>query len=142
MGSINLTNSGFRIDSQGLVARLQLSVGTNFGQSIGLSFNVTAIMSLNTSSRTQTLGTSSVAPGFDLFLSGSVTFGSFASASGSIDVAISQNQFQLTFAVAFTLGPLNFSANGRVNALAYDVWQHQPDGKAKVIKTIVYTPGQ
>ena len=117
LGSINLTNSGFRIDSQGLVARLQLSVGTNFGQSIGLSFNVTAIMSLNTSSRTQTLGTSSVAPGFDLFLSGSVTFGSFASASGSIDVAISQNQFQLTFAVAFTLGPLNFSANG--GALIY-----------------------
>src|SRR5258708_38762312 len=39
-------------------------------------------------------------------------------------------------------GDLNFSANGRVNALAYDVWQHQPDRKAKVIKTIVYKPGQ
>jgi len=37
-------------------------------------------------------------------------------------------------------GDLNFSANGRVNALAYDIWQHQADGTAKVIKTIVYTP--
>ena len=37
-------------------------------------------------------------------------------------------------------GPLNFSANGRVNALAYDIWQHQPDGKAKVVKTITFQP--
>jgi branched-chain amino acid transport system substrate-binding protein len=37
-------------------------------------------------------------------------------------------------------GDLNFSANGRVNALAYDIWQHQPDGTAKVIKTLAYTP--
>jgi len=37
-------------------------------------------------------------------------------------------------------GDLNFSANGRVNALAYDIWQHQADGTAKVINTIVYTP--
>ena len=37
-------------------------------------------------------------------------------------------------------GDLNFSANGRVNALAYDIWQHQADGTAKVVKTIVYKP--
>jgi ABC-type branched-subunit amino acid transport system substrate-binding protein len=37
-------------------------------------------------------------------------------------------------------GPLNFSDNGRVNALAYDIWQHQPDGSAKVIKTISFQP--
>jgi ABC-type branched-subunit amino acid transport system substrate-binding protein len=37
-------------------------------------------------------------------------------------------------------GPLNFSANGRVNALAYDIWQHQPDGTAKVVKTITFQP--
>jgi ABC-type branched-subunit amino acid transport system substrate-binding protein len=37
-------------------------------------------------------------------------------------------------------GDLNFSADGRVNALAYDVWQHQPDGTAKVTETIVYKP--
>jgi ABC-type branched-subunit amino acid transport system substrate-binding protein len=33
-------------------------------------------------------------------------------------------------------GPLNFAAGGRVNALAYDIWQHKPDGSAGVIKTI------
>lgn len=33
-------------------------------------------------------------------------------------------------------GPLNFSANGRVNALAYDIWQHMPDGSSSVVKTI------
>jgi len=33
-------------------------------------------------------------------------------------------------------GPLNFSANGRVNALAYDIWLHKPDGSAAVVKTI------
>ena len=33
-------------------------------------------------------------------------------------------------------GPLNFSPNGRVNALAYDIWQHMPDGTESVVKTI------
>ena len=37
-------------------------------------------------------------------------------------------------------GDLNFSDNGRVNSLAYDIWQHQPDGSARVIETIVYKP--
>jgi branched-chain amino acid transport system substrate-binding protein len=37
-------------------------------------------------------------------------------------------------------GDLNFSDSGRVNALAYDIWQHQADGTAKVIKTLAYKP--
>jgi ABC-type branched-subunit amino acid transport system substrate-binding protein len=37
-------------------------------------------------------------------------------------------------------GDLDFSANGRVNSLAYDIWQHMPDGTAKMIKTITYVP--
>ena len=37
-------------------------------------------------------------------------------------------------------GPLNFSANGRVNALAYDIWQHKPDGTAAVVKTVTFQP--
>jgi ABC-type branched-subunit amino acid transport system substrate-binding protein len=37
-------------------------------------------------------------------------------------------------------GPLNFSANGRVNALAYDIWQHKPDGSAAVVKTVAFQP--
>jgi branched-chain amino acid transport system substrate-binding protein len=37
-------------------------------------------------------------------------------------------------------GPLNFSESGRVNSLAYDIWQHQSDGTAKVVKTISFQP--
>src|SRR5262249_23363870 len=37
-------------------------------------------------------------------------------------------------------GPLNFSPNGRVNAMAYDIWQHQPDGSASMVKTIQFAP--
>ena len=37
-------------------------------------------------------------------------------------------------------GDLNFSDNGRVNSLAYDIWEHQQDGSARVIETIVYKP--
>ena len=37
-------------------------------------------------------------------------------------------------------GPLNFSANGQVNSLAYDIWQHKTDGSAGVIKTIQLKP--
>jgi len=37
-------------------------------------------------------------------------------------------------------GPLNFTPVGRVNALAYDIWQHQPDGSATVVKTITFQP--
>ena len=37
-------------------------------------------------------------------------------------------------------GPLNFAANGRISAASYDIWQHMPDGNAKVVKTIKFTP--
>ena len=37
-------------------------------------------------------------------------------------------------------GPLNFSADGRVNALAYDIWEHQADGSAKVVRTVEFQP--
>ena len=35
-------------------------------------------------------------------------------------------------------GPLNFAPSGRVTALAYDIWQHSPDGKSAVVKTISF----
>ncbi|MBI1773923.1 MAG: ABC transporter substrate-binding protein [Proteobacteria bacterium] len=37
-------------------------------------------------------------------------------------------------------GPINFASTGRVNAAAYDIWQHKPDGTASVVKTITFTP--
>ena len=37
-------------------------------------------------------------------------------------------------------GPINFAENGRISAASYDIWQHMPDGSAKVVKTIKFTP--
>jgi branched-chain amino acid transport system substrate-binding protein len=37
-------------------------------------------------------------------------------------------------------GDLNFTENGRVNSLAYDIWQHKPDGTAAAVKTITFAP--
>lgn len=37
-------------------------------------------------------------------------------------------------------GPINFGENGRISAVSYDIWQHMPDGSAKVVKTIKFTP--
>ena len=37
-------------------------------------------------------------------------------------------------------GPINFDEHGRVHALIYDVWQHQPDGSSKVITTVKLNP--
>jgi len=64
IGNVALINSGFRINAQGLVARINLTLGSEFGHDIGLSFNVTALLSLNTTGSTQTLGSSTVDPGF------------------------------------------------------------------------------
>ena len=112
LGSLQLIDSGFEINNQGLVANLDLSLNGGFGGSLGLSFSGMALMSINTTGRTQTLGTSQIATGFNLDISGSVTFAGFATASGSIDITIQSNEFQLTFAVIFAIGPLDFAANG------------------------------
>ena len=115
IGSITLTDSGFRIDGQGLVARVALSIGAGvggFGSGIGLGFSVTAVLSLNTTGKTQTLGTSTVAPGFDLNLQGTVDFLGFAQGSGSVDITIGPSGFQLMFGLQFALGPLDFTASG------------------------------
>ena len=95
LGALQLKNSGFRIDRSGLVARIQLSLDGNFGGSVGLQFNAGAILSLNTTGATQSLGGSSVPDGFDLGIQGFVTFAGFATASGSVDLTISASAFQL-----------------------------------------------
>jgi ABC-type branched-subunit amino acid transport system substrate-binding protein len=33
-------------------------------------------------------------------------------------------------------GPLNFDDSGRVNALAYEIWQHQEDGSSEVVNLV------
>jgi len=37
-------------------------------------------------------------------------------------------------------GPLNFGPKGRISSAAYDIWQHMPDGTAKVVNTIHFKP--
>lgn len=37
-------------------------------------------------------------------------------------------------------GPINFGKDGRVNATAYDIWEMDANGAAKVVKTINFTP--
>src|SRR5205807_3374964 len=103
LGGLTLTDSGFRIDHQGLVARIQVALDANFGKSIGLSFDVTALVSINTTGHSQTLGSSTVDPGFKLDLQGDVEFLGFASASGFVDITINSNQFQLLFGLQFNI---------------------------------------
>jgi hypothetical protein len=33
-------------------------------------------------------------------------------------------------------GPLNFDDSGRVNAVAYEIWQHQEDGSSEVVNLV------
>ncbi len=104
--------TGFRIDKNGLLANISISLNAGFGGNLGLSFNATAQISINTSSATQTLDGVQIPSGFMLAISGDVTFAGFATASGSVTVTINASEFQLTFAVNFAIGPLDFSANG------------------------------
>ena len=127
LGSVAIVDSGFTINSQGLVANINVSagLGASFGANVGLSFRATAILQLNTTGRTQTIGATQVAPGFALDLSGSVDFLGFAQASGFADITIGPSGFQITFGLSFTLGPLTFTAKGGAgvysNGIALDL---------------------
>ncbi|MFZ0040303.1 MAG: hypothetical protein WAK93_03285, partial [Solirubrobacteraceae bacterium] len=113
LGHLKLKDSGFIINSQGLVANINLSAGVgDLGSGIGLGFSVTAILSLNTTGTTQMIGNTAVAAGFNLDLTGTVDFLGFASGSGSADITIGPGGFQIGFALQFNLGPLTFAANG------------------------------
>ena len=112
IGGITLTDSGFRISGEGLVARIQVDLGADFGSKIGLKFSVSALLAINTTSRTQTLGTSTVERGLTIRIDGSVEFLGFASASGFVEIKLGPAGFELTFAVGFYLGGLSFRADG------------------------------
>ncbi len=112
IGNIALIDSGFRINAQGLVARVQLQLDANFGHDIGLKFSLAAMLSLNTTGQTQTLGSSTVDPGFRLRIEGDIEFLNFAKGSGFVDISVSPTGFQLLFGVDFEMGGLTFSANG------------------------------
>ena len=111
IGGVYVVDSGFRINAQGLVARVEAKLAADFGDDIGLDFSVGAVLALNTTGRSQTLGSTVVEAGFLLRINGSINFG-FASGSGFVEVRLNPNGFQLLFGVAFDLGGLQFRLDG------------------------------
>src|SRR5262249_25010745 len=113
LGGLDVSG-GFRIDRDGLVARISVSLdaGGEFGRSVGLSFQASGLLELNTASFTKTLDGHPVPPGFLLSISGSVEFLGLASANGSIMVSIRNGNFELAFNVDMNLGPFTVHAAG------------------------------
>ena len=105
-----------RIDSQGLVAYIDVSMEAGFGGDIGLNFEASARLELNTSSTTRTFDKSGtiiqVQPGFLLHVEGSIEFLGFAKGSGYVDIQINASGIQMMFGVDFYLGGLTFGAHG------------------------------
>ena len=95
--SIALIDSGFRINAQGLVARVQLELDADgFGAGIGLKFSARARCSRSTRRAGRRHSASStVAPGFLLRHRGHVEFLGFVKGSGFVEIAISSTGFQL-----------------------------------------------
>ena len=121
LGTLDVVNSGLRISAAGLVANLQVNLSSAFGAGAGLSFNAQVSLSLNTTSADQTLcvkagGTcitaaTTVPRGFRLHISGSVSI-AFITGSGVLDVTVGPGGFELTFALHFGIGGLQFDVNG------------------------------
>ena len=121
LGTLDVVNSGFKISAAGLVANMQINLSSAFGSGAGLSFNANVTLSLNTTSTDQTLcitvggncvSTATVIPrGFRLHISGSVSI-AFISGSGVLDVTVGPGGFELTFALHFGIGGLQFDVNG------------------------------
>ena len=114
IGSVNLVDSGFRINAQGLVARVSSWASTRISSGVAsASSSRRAPCSRSTRRvRTQTLGSSQVEAGFRLRLDGSVEFLNFASATGFLDIKITSSSLELAAGLKFTIGPLSFDVNG------------------------------
>ena len=113
-GELNIVDSGFKITSAGVVARLDVSLDLGFGQDIGLRFSASSLIELNTTGRAATLGSTSVAPGFLLRIDGAIEFVGFARGSGFAEIRIGSAGFEMSFGVAFDLAGLRFEARGAV----------------------------
>ena len=68
LGSIELEDSGFRIDRDGFAMSIivNLDAGGSFGRSVGLGFTAHGLLELNTASTTKSVGSTTVPPGFRL----------------------------------------------------------------------------
>ena len=115
IGSLQLIDSGFRINAQGLVARVQIALDASagFGAGVNLKLSGSAVVAINTTGVAQTFGGSSVAPGFLLRIDGTVEFLGFATASGFVEISIGSSGFQMLFNVDFSFaGTLRFHLGG------------------------------
>ena len=116
IGSVDV-EAMLRVNDQGLVTHVMLSLKADFGKNIGLEFSVSALLELNTTGRVQTFvvpngPTVQVQPGFRIHLEGDVNFLGFAKGSGSVDFLITPTEIKLEFHVSFFIGFLAFKADG------------------------------
>ncbi|HXG48652.1 MAG TPA: calcium-binding protein, partial [Methylomirabilota bacterium] len=103
-----------RIDSEGLVARVNLSLDLSFGRNIGLEFEASALLEINTTGREQMFESdpTPIAAGLRIRITGSVNFLGFARGSGSVEIIINNSGMQIMFHVGFNIGGLSFRADG------------------------------
>ena len=125
LGTVQVVNSGFRITSAGLVANLDVRIGSTFGASTGLAFRASVLLQLNTTGAVQSLCVegiacstpSQIAPGFLLDIRGSITIAAIQG-SGFVRVRVGATGFELEFGVHFDIGGLLFDANGAAGVYA------------------------
>jgi hypothetical protein len=121
VGTLTLTDSGLRVSRAGLVARVQVSLSAGDGlRGLGLSgsgVSISVFLALNTTGRATSLGGSTVEPGFVVRIQGTITLLSI-SASGFVEIRAVNGSFELLFALQFSVGGLEFSANGGAGVYA------------------------
>jgi len=112
-GSVTV-NGALLVNSQGLVARIDISagIGDDFANTVGIDFDADFLLELNTGSVTRTVDGYDVEPGLLIHIAGSVEFLGFASGSGSVDIIVRNDRFELYFDVDIALGPLAVEADG------------------------------
>ena len=102
LGSVAVAG-GFVIDGNGMAALIDLTLNGNFGGAIGLQFNAHGKVAINTGTFSRTIAGQAVDPGFLLHVDGSVTFAGLATASGVIEISITNHAFTLYFNVSVAL---------------------------------------
>ena len=130
IGSIHVHGDAL-VNADGFVARFTAGLDASFGAAVGLRFQASVLVEINTTGREQPLSgsTAKVPAGFRVHISGSVTFSitvngkaaDLASASGSVDVGVQDRIFTLQFDVTVHLaGLLDVKAKGGASIYADD----------------------
>ena len=107
-------NAGLRLSDAGLAAYLNLSASLipDLGADVGLSFNASLALEINTTGTVQTFESRQINPGFRLEINGNIEFLGFAEASGYALITMGGSEYTFELAVTFELGPLDVDASG------------------------------